>query len=149
MKKITITSLLFICLQIIAITAYAASPIGKWKTIDDVTGRVKSIVKIQGSPSNLSGTIVKLFPGAMTVCTDCPGNLKGKPILGMTVMHDLKQNPRNPDEWTDGTIMDPKTGKTYRCTITVSPDGNQLNVRGYLGISLFGRSQTWIKVSGK
>jgi uncharacterized protein (DUF2147 family) len=135
-------------LCILSVASYAASPIGYWKTIDDVTGSVKSIVKISGD-SNLSGTIVKLFPGALTVCRACNGNLKDKPILGMTIMTGLKQNPDDTNEWTGGSIMDPKTGKTYHCTLTVSGDGNQLEVRGYIGISLLGRSQTWIKVSGK
>jgi uncharacterized protein (DUF2147 family) len=152
MKKIlktTTACLLFFFLSIIAVASYAASPIGYWKTIDDVTGNAKSIVKIEGSSSNLSGTVVKLFPGAMTICSACSGNLKDKPILGMTVMYGLKQNPDDTNEWSGGMIMDPKTGKIYRCSINVSTDGNKLEVRGYIGISLLGRSQTWIKVSGQ
>jgi uncharacterized protein (DUF2147 family) len=113
-----------------------------------VTGNVKSIVKIEGSTSDLSGTVVKLFPGALTICSACNGDLKNKPILGMTVMYGLKQDADDKNKWTDGTIMDPKTGKTYHCTLTVSDDGKKLNVRGYIGISLFGRSQTWVRVSG-
>jgi uncharacterized protein (DUF2147 family) len=152
MKKISDTSisfLLFILLQMVAVSSYAASPLGYWKTIDDVTGNVKSIVKLSGSPSDLSGSVVKLFPGALTVCSACKGSLKDKPILGMTIMHGLKQDPSDTNKWTDGTIMDPKNGESYRCTITVSDDGSKLNVRGYIGISLLGRSQTWIKASGK
>ncbi|MES2218430.1 MAG: DUF2147 domain-containing protein [Pseudomonadota bacterium] len=141
--------LLFFLLSIISVSSYAASPLGNWKTIDDVTGNVKSIVRIEGSASNLTGTVVKLYPGAMTICSECSGNLKDKQILGMTVISGLKQNADEPNEWSGGTIMDPKTGKTYHCTITVSADGSKLNVRGYIGFSLLGRTQTWIKVSGK
>jgi uncharacterized protein (DUF2147 family) len=139
---------LFLALQMIAVSAFAAgvSPIGNWKTIDDKTGNAKSIVRISGSSGGISGTVVKLFPGALTVCSACSGNLKDKPILGMTVMHGLKQDSSNPNEWSGGSIMDPKTGKVYRCTLTVSADGKTMTVRGYVGISLFGRSQTWIKV---
>ncbi len=144
--KTFVAILLFCLLQTFAISSFAASPVGNWKTIDDVTGNVKSIVNIRGS-SDLSGSVVKLFPGALTVCSACQGSLRNKPILGMTIMEGLKQSPSNANEWTGGTIMDPKTGKTYRCTITVSADGKKLNVRGYIGISLLGRSQTWVKVS--
>lgn len=139
----------FVTLQLIAVSAFAASPIGSWKTIDDKTGQVKSIVKIYASSGTLYGRVIKLFPGALTVCSACSGNLKDKPILGMTVMYGLKQSQSNPNEWTGGNIMDPKTGKVYRCTITVSNDGRTLNVRGYVGISLLGRTQTWVSVSGK
>ena len=67
----------------------------------------------------------------------------------MTVMQGLKQNPDDKNEWIDGSIFDPKSGKTYHCKLTVSADGEKMTVRGYMGISLFGRSQTWIKVSGR
>jgi len=147
--KTAISSLLFVFFQMITFASYAASPMGYWKTIDDISGNVKSIVKIYGSPSDLSGSVVKLFPGAMTICSACSGHLKDKPILGMVVMYGLKENPDNPNEWSGGTIMDPKTGQSYHCTITVSDDGRKLDVRGYIGFSLFGRSQTWIRVPGK
>jgi uncharacterized protein (DUF2147 family) len=151
MKKILTTPsswLLILLLQMIAASAsYAASPMGYWKTIDDVTGNVKSIVQIEGTSSDLTGKVVKLFPGALTTCSACNGDLKDKPILGMTIMHGLKQNPDNTNEWSSGQIMDPKSGKTYRCTIVVSPDASKLEVRGYIGVSILGRSQTWIKAS--
>jgi uncharacterized protein (DUF2147 family) len=139
---------LMIGLLFMVSTSYAASPQGYWKTIDDVTGKVKSIIKIEGT-DELSGTVVKLFPGALTVCTACKGNLKNKPILGMTVMSGLEQNPEDKNEWIDGTIMDPKNGETYNCKLSVSPDGNRLNVRGYFGVSVFGRTQTWVRASGR
>jgi uncharacterized protein (DUF2147 family) len=143
--KISITCL-FILFQM-CLAVYAGSPMGYWKTIDDVTGRPKAIIKISGSANYLSGTVVKLLPGAQKLCSpDCPGNLKNRPILGMTVMYGLKQSSSNPNEWSGGTIFDPKTGKQYRCMLTVSADGNSMEVRGYIGISLLGRSQTWYRV---
>jgi uncharacterized protein (DUF2147 family) len=148
MKQTVSRILLFILLPMVAVCSYAASPLGYWKTIDDVTGNVKSIVQLSGTPGDLTGTVVKLFPGALTTCTACEGNLKNKPILGMVFMQGLKQNLKDTNEWAGGTIMDPKTGKTYHCTITLSDDGSKLNVRGYIGFSLLGRSQTWIRVSG-
>jgi len=136
---------LFIVFNAFAFSAYAASPIGLWKTIDDVTGKPKGIVRIYGSTSDLSAAVVKIFPGGLTICSACSGRLKDKPIMGMVVMHGLKQSSDNPNVWSGGEIMDPKNGKVYSCTITVSADGRTLEVRGYLGISMFGRSQTWIR----
>ena len=135
-------------LFLISFAAFAASPIGYWKTIDDVTGRPKGIVKISGSPSNLHATVVKIFPGGLTVCTACHGSLKNKPIMGMTVMSGLKQEANNSNTWSGGRILDPKNGKEYNCKLTVSDDGSRLDVRGFMGISLFGRTQTWVRVSG-
>jgi uncharacterized protein (DUF2147 family) len=147
--KIALTSLLFTVLQMIAIASYAASPMGYWKTIDDVTGRPKGIVKISGSANDLTGTVVKLFPGALTVCNACEGSLRGKPTLGMTVMYGMQQNTDDPNVWSGGSILDPKSGRVYRCKITVSRDGKTLEVRGYIGFSLLGRSQTWIRERGE
>lgn len=134
-----------VLLMFVSLSVFAASPMGNWKTIDDVSGQAKSIVKISGSATNLTGTVVKLFPGAMTTCTACSGGMKNQPIVGMRVMWGLKQNPKNPNEWTGGSIMDPKSGKVYRCMLTVAPNGASMVVRGYLGVSMFGRSQTWYR----
>lgn len=149
-----ITKIYLACLimlfQLCCHAVYAASPMGYWETIDDVTGKPKGIIKISGSANDLSGTVVKLLPGAQKLCSpQCPGALKNKPILGMTVMYGLKQNPNNPNEWSGGTIFDPKTGQMYRCKLTVSEDGKTMDVRGYIGISLLGRSQTWVRTSAK
>lgn len=148
MLKVLKSGLTGILLLLLPVIALAASPIGYWKTIDDVTGRPKGIVKISGSRNYLYGTVVKTLPGALTICSACPGAMKDKPIVGMTVMHGLKQEADDPNVWSGGTIMDPKTGKVYRCTIKVSNDGSTLDVRGYIGFSLFGRSQTWYRVPG-
>lgn len=137
----------FCVLQLFAITCFAASPVGSWKTVDDKTGQVKSIVKISSSGGKLYGTVTKLYPGALTICSACSGNLKNKPILGMTVMYGLTQDSPNSNSWSGGRIMDPKSGSVYKCSLTVSADGKSMNVRGYIGVSLFGRSQTWYKVS--
>src|ERR1700679_3124822 len=97
--KTSLTCLLFLLFQMIAFSSYAASPMGYWKTIDDESGTAKSIVKISGTPNNFSGAVVKLFPGTMTLCSACKGNLKNKRILGMVVMYGLKQNPNEANEW--------------------------------------------------
>ncbi|MGX9986511.1 DUF2147 domain-containing protein [Chryseobacterium sp. POL2] len=115
---------------------------GKWKTIDDETGKAKSYVEIfKKSDGKYYGKVVQLLiKPADPNCTGCKDDRKGKPILGMEVVRGLSKDG---SEFTGGTITDPKNGKTYKCTIT--RDGDKLNVRGYMGISLLGRTQTWQK----
>jgi uncharacterized protein (DUF2147 family) len=116
---------------------------GKWKTIDDETKQAKSIVEIYKKGDQYYGKISQLLiKPANPNCVDCKDDRKNKPILGMEIIRGLKKDG---DEFTGGTITDPKTGKTYKCTITRS--GDNLNVRGYIGLSFIGRSQTWQKVN--
>ena len=113
---------------------------GKWKTIDDETGQAKSIVEItKKSNGKYYGKVTQLLiKPANPNCVDCSDDRKNKPILGMEVIRDMKKVG---GEFTGGTITDPKTGKTYKCNI--SRQGDKLNVRGYVGFSLIGRTQTW------
>lgn len=113
---------------------------GRWKTIDDETGKAKSIVEITKKPNGqYYGKVVQLLmKPADPNCSGCKDDRKNKPVLGMEVIRDMKKEG---NEFTGGTITDPKTGKTYKCNIT--RDGDKLNVRGYMGFSLIGRTQTW------
>ena len=126
--------------------ADSASPVGLWKTIDDETGEVKSLVRISEEGGSLVGTIDKLFPkpgkDPNPVCDKCEGDKKDKPILGMVILWGLTQQG---EEWSGGSILDPKNGKTYKCKVRVEGTGGTLTVRGYIGFSLLGRSQTWIR----
>ena len=117
---------------------------GKWKTIDDETKQAKSIVEIyKKSDGKYYGKVSQLLiKPADPNCTSCKDDRKGKPILGLEIIRGLVKDG---EEFTGGTITDPKTGKTYKCTITRT--GDKLNVRGYMGVSLFGRSQVWQKVN--
>lgn len=116
---------------------------GKWKTIDDETKQAKSIVEIYKKGDQYFGKISQLLiKPANPNCTACKDDRKNKPILGMEIIRGLKKDG---DEFTGGTITDPKTGKTYKCTIT--RNGDNLNVRGYVGLSFIGRSQTWQKAN--
>jgi len=117
---------------------------GKWKTIDDETKQAKSIVEIyKKSDGKYYGKVSQLLIKPTNPnCTSCKDDRKGKPILGLEIIRGLEKDG---DEFTDGTITDPKTGKTYKCTITKS--GDKLNVRGYMGVSLLGRTQVWQKVN--
>ncbi|SUX48082.1 DUF2147 domain-containing protein [Chryseobacterium indoltheticum] len=117
---------------------------GKWKTIDDETKQAKSIVEIyKKSDGKYYGKVSQLLIKPTNPnCTGCKDDRKGKPILGLEIIRGLEKDG---DEFTNGTITDPKTGKTYKCTITKS--GDKLNVRGYMGVSLLGRTQVWQKVN--
>lgn len=137
MKKLALVTLTFI-------SSFLYSQIeGRWKTIDDETGKAKSIILIsKDSKGNYVGKIEKLLAKPTNDnCVKCKDDRKNKPLLGLEILRDLKKENT---EFTGGTITDPKTGKTYKCTITRS--GNKLNVRGYIGFSLIGRTQTWLKI---
>lgn len=141
-----------LCLQY-AYALNSLSPVGSWKTIDDVTGQPKAIIQLSETPNNvLFGRILKIFPSPghdqNEVCTACKGWRHNKRIVGMVVLENMRQDKNNPSQWSGGQILDPKNGKTYHCTIKVIDNGYRLNVRGYIGMPLFGRSQVWMRVGG-
>lgn len=116
---------------------------GVWQTIDDESGQPKSHIRIGATNGVYSGTVIELLPAATTsVCDNCPGDKKGKPIEGMTVLEGLKPYK---DYFSYGTILDPANGKSYKCSVWLK-DENTLEVRGYIGISLIGRTQQWHRV---
>jgi uncharacterized protein (DUF2147 family) len=127
--------------------ADSASPLGVWKTIDDETHEARSRVEITEHDGVLSGRVVELFrkPGEdpNPRCEDCPGDRHGQPVIGMTILWNLR---RDGDVWEGGEILDPEEGKTYRCRLRV--EGDKLEVRGYIGISLLGRTQVWERAPG-
>jgi len=135
-----------LALVLLASTAYASEGgvTGRWTTIDDETGKPKSVIVIEEKDGKLFGTIERLFRGPDEeqdpACTECEGELKGKKIIGMTILRGLEKDG---DEWTGGTILDPKNGKTYRCKVALEDGGKKLKVRGFIGISLLGRTQYW------
>lgn len=139
----------FLCLWILymCLPIWANTPVGMWKTIDDKTGETKSYVRIWEDKGILYGKIDSLFskPGEdpNRLCTQCEGKNKNKPVKGLTIMWDLKKDD---DEWNGGQILDPKNGKVYRCKMKLDDTGRKLAVRGFLGISLLGRSQEWIRI---
>ena len=126
--------------------AQASSPVGRWKTVDDKTGQVKSIVAIEDVNGEVRGRVDKIFappaPNANPLCDKCPDDRRNKPLLGMTIMWGLKKDG---DEYTGGRVLDPENGKTYKCKLRVIEGGKKLELRGYIGISLIGRTQTWIR----
>lgn len=124
------------------------SPEGYWKTIDDKTGEVKSIVKVWiDSNGKLSGQIVKIFPkegeDPDPVCDKCKGKLKNQKTLGMIFMWGFFKKG---DKWVKGEIVDPENGKQYHCQVYTTKGGKELKVYGYIKVIFkIGRSQTWIR----
>jgi uncharacterized protein (DUF2147 family) len=123
----------------------ADSPVGKWNTVDEKTGKVVSQVELYDQGGKLFGKITGLTEpnnaqGKPKICTKCQGDDKDKPIVGLVILKDLSASG---DRYKGGTIMDPEDGKTYKAEVW--PEDGKLKVRGYLGI--FYRTQTWQKGS--
>jgi uncharacterized protein (DUF2147 family) len=118
------------------------SPIGVWKTFDDKTGKEKALVRIYENDGRLFGKIIQSFkPGAETrVCVPCTDDRKDQPIIGLVIIRNMK---RDGDEYDGGDILDPESGSVYHSKMHLEQDGARLVVRGYIGFSLLGRSQTW------
>lgn len=126
------------------LTANAQSVVGKWKTFDDETKEAKSIVEITERDGKIYGKVIEILnPAKKNIkCQNCSGADKDKPVLGLEILKGLSKDGK---EYSDGKILDPSNGKLYKCTVSL--DGNdKLKVRGYVGISAFGRTQVWTRV---
>jgi uncharacterized protein (DUF2147 family) len=148
MRKTFKTLLLALPLCLAALSAQAAdSAAGRWKTIDDKTGKVKSIVEIsQAANGTLSGKVVEILhsdKGPNPVCDGCEGANKNKPVKGMTILWNLSQDKGTTSKWSGGTILDPANGKTYRSKIELQPGGGKLDVSGC--IAFICRAQTGVR----
>lgn len=139
MKKILLTCLVLVMAFVVKAQTNT-DIVGKWTTVDDESGQAKSIVEIfKKSDGKYYGKIIKLLQKPENNnCVNCKDDRKNKPLIGLEIIRGIKKSG---DEFSGGIITDPKSGKSYKCTIT--RDGEKLNVRGYMGISLIGRTQTW------
>lgn len=125
-----------------------SSPVGLWKTVDDDTGHEKSLVRITERRGVLEGRIEALLDPDDPVdarCEQCTDERRDQRLLGMAILRGSRPVENKPGHWEGGEILDPDNGKTYRLKLTLSPDGQKLEVRGYIGTPLFGRSQTWTR----
>jgi uncharacterized protein (DUF2147 family) len=134
-----------LCGLLLLATANAAdpnSPVGKWRTIDDKSGKPKSIVQITESNGVLTGKIVELLEGASEkTCSKCEGDLKDKPLVGMRILWDLKKEG---DEWTGGKIFNPADGGTYTSKAKLIDGGKTLDVTGKW--MFFSKQQKWQRI---
>ncbi|MET0333266.1 MAG: DUF2147 domain-containing protein [Rhizobacter sp.] len=129
-------------------TAFAqATPAGLWKTIDDETKQERSLVRISETGGVFSGKIEKISDAskADAKCDKCEGAKKDQPIVGMTIIEGAKKSA-DQAYWEGGSILDPNNGKTYKLRLTPKDGGKTLEVRGYIGAPMFGRTQTWQRV---
>ena len=123
-----------------------SSPVGVWKTFDDVSGKPAALVRITDNHGELQGKIEKLFVVAVDddnpLCTQCTDTRKNQPIIGMTVIDGMHVDG---EIYTGGRILDPDNGKIYKGRMTLIDGGKKLEVRGYIGVPMLGRSQTWLR----
>lgn len=121
-------------------------PTGLWKTIDDDTGKAKSLVRIEEKDGVVTGRIEKLIDPEVAdpKCIECTDERKDKPVVGLTILRNLKKNGDSEPTWEGGDVLDPKNGKVYRARIRPIDGGKKLQMRGYLGP--FYRTQEWIRV---
>ena len=124
--------------------AQPGSVAGLWKNIDDQTKEAKALIRITESPDGvLTGRIEKILTGNQDArCDKCTDDRKDKPVQGLTILQGLRKQG---DEWTGGEILDPSSGKVYRSRVKLVDGGGKLDVRGYLGTPMFGRSQVWVR----
>jgi len=113
-----------------------------WRTFDDATGKPKVVVQFESKGGVLVGTITQRLEGStITNCVKCSGALKNRPLVGLPIISGLKASGSN--EYDQGEILDPLTGKIYKLKAKLSADGKTLEMRGFIGFSLLGRTQTW------
>jgi uncharacterized protein (DUF2147 family) len=132
--------LLLFLLTLLPATLLAQTITGEWESYDDTTQEKKALIEIYETNGRYFAKIVKSYiSDPKATCDNCKGAKKDKPIAGLVIIENLTEDG---DEFNGGTIMDPENGKTYKCYIELLDDG-KLKVRGYLGISLLGRTQYW------
>lgn len=146
MRHLMRLSLIAAVLAMPAAWAQTTSPAGLWKNIDDETGKPKALIRITEEQGVLTGKIEKLFRPANEdqnpKCVKCEDARKDQPLIGMTILSGLKKDG---DEYTGGEILDPSKGKIYKSKAKLKENGAKLEVRGYVGAPMFGRSQVWVR----
>jgi uncharacterized protein (DUF2147 family) len=144
MKKITLA----LGLLASAVFAHAADPLNGtvWKTIDDQTKQPKALVKFtEQKDGSLSASIQSvLTPGEENSCKKCEGTYHNKSLKGVTIVNGLKNVN---GAYEGGTILDPKSGKTYKLKGKIAEGGKKLELRGFVGVAALGRNQTWVRAN--
>ena len=131
----------------ISMSISAQSVFGKWKTIDDRTGKPKGLIEIYEKDGLMYGKVLEILEEGKEgkLCEKCDGELKDKPVKGMEIITAGEKN--NDDEWKGKRLFDPEQAMTFRFKIWLNPENsNELKVRGYLAFIY--RTQTWLRVEG-
>ena len=138
--KLILSIVVFFIFQV----SFSQTIFGKWKTVDDETGMENGIVEIYEKAGKVYGRIIEILEKEKKhfKCEMCEGEDKNKPVLGLIIIKGLKKKG---DFYEGGKVTDPKNGKSYHCKMNLEGK-DKLIVRGYIGISLFGRSQTWFRI---
>jgi uncharacterized protein (DUF2147 family) len=126
-----------------------ATPVGVWKTIDDKTKSERAQVRITEANGVFTAKIEKLLAADSkpdSVCDKCADDRKDKPIVGMEIVRGVKKNADEAELWDGGTILDAAEGKVYRVRLKPVDGGKKLEVRGFVGTPMLGRTQTWVRV---
>ena len=145
MKKIALA------LSVLGLTAlaHAADPLNGtvWKTIDDKTKQAKALVKFTEQKNGTLTASIQgiLTPGEENACTKCTGKFKNKSLKGVTIVRNLKNVGGT--SYDGGTILDPKSDKTYKLKGKIADGGKKLELRGFIGVAALGRNQTWVRVN--
>lgn len=145
MKKIALA------LGLLGLTAFAnaadALNGSVWQTIDDETKQPKAIVKFtEQKDGSLTASIQKfLTPGQEEACSKCEGTYHNKSLKGLTIVRNLKNVGGT--NYDNGSILDPKSGKTYKLKAELTEGGKKLKLRGYIGVAALGRNQTWVRAN--
>ena len=125
------------------LSAQPITPVGRWKTVDDKTRKPKAIVAIYEENGRLFGRVeATLDPNGKKVCDLCKDERRNQPIVGMVILRGLAAHG---EEYSGGNILDPDNGSVYRCKLRLEDGGRHLSVRGFIGLSLLGRSQVWTR----
>jgi uncharacterized protein (DUF2147 family) len=146
MKTLIVAAIVSMGAPALAAPAAEPSAVGLWEQVDEKSGKAESWFRITEKNGVYQGTIVKIFPkpgedpNKKWLCDKCEGDERNSPVLGLAL---IKGMQRKGMEYEDGTIMDPRDGTVYRALMRLSPDNKHLEVRGFLGFALLGRSQIW------
>jgi uncharacterized protein (DUF2147 family) len=123
-----------------------ASPVGVWKTIDDKTKSERAVVRVTESGGVISGKLEKLLAADAkqdAVCDKCSDDRKDKPMVGLEIIRGVKKG--DGEMWEGGTILDAAEGKVYKVQMKPIDGGKKMEVRGYVGMPMLGRTQTWVR----